>query len=314
MTAGRFPYNHGGVREVTPALHDIGGRPVYGNVYFVDSGNGNAGTTTSDGQKRQPFSTIDAAINVCTANNGDVIYVAPGHAETITTASQIDADVAGISIIGCGNGSNKPTLTYTIAAGEFAVGADNVHIENIRFVSSVTAVLKGIDIEDGVDYCTIKNCEFMVDSANTDEFNAVISLTNNNTGCVIEGCTIDMALGGSVAAIHMDADTANTVIKNNRIHGDYSTACIAGDSTLSTEILIQGNVLQNGDTGGIGTEPCIELLTGTTGLVIGNFLMCNVASDNAALVGDAVVNFANEYSETVGAGVGIGTTTTTVNT
>ena len=94
MSEGRFPYNHGGVREITPALHDIGGRPIYGRVLFVDSNSGNAGTTASEGQKRQPFATIDAAINNCTGD--ETIYVAPGHAETIISADQIDVDVAGV--------------------------------------------------------------------------------------------------------------------------------------------------------------------------------------------------------------------------
>ncbi len=235
-----------------------------------------------------------------------MIYVLPGHAETISLADQIDVDVAGVSIIGLGNGTDRPTLTYTVAAGEVAVGADNVLIENIVFTSSVTAVLIGVDIEAGVDYCTIRNCQFDVEAGTTDEFNNSIVLNDNNTGCVIENCLIDMQLGGAVNAILLDADTEGTIIRNNIIRGDYSTACIFADTTLSQELFVLRNIFQNGATDDIGTEPAIELITNTTGIIADNYIMLNL-TDDGSCVGDKMVHFNNVYSETVSAGVGIAT-------
>ncbi len=305
-----YPYGQGNLN--TPHLHDIGGRPVYGDVFFVDSNNNNAGTSASEGSKRKPFSTIDAAINQCTGD--ETIYVAPGHAETLSTADQIDADVAGISIIGCGNGTRKPTLTYTADAGEFAVGADNVHIEGIRFIASVTGVLKAIDIEAGVDYCTIKNCEFLVEADTTDEFMVSITLNDNNTGCVIDGCLIDMGLGGATNGIHMDADTSRLQIIGNRIMGDYSTANIFADTTASTEIYIAFNVLQNGDSVGLNAQPTIELITGCTGIIRDNFLVDGGANDAASVVADNAILFNNQWSQTDASGTGLATTGSTTLT
>ncbi len=279
-----------------------------GNTFWVDSGNTDSADGGDSGTYSAPFATIDYAVGRCTANNGDVIYVKEGHAETISTADQIDVDVAGVSIIGLGNGTDRPTLTYTVAAGEVAVGADNVLIENIVFTSSVTAVLIAVDIEDGVDYCTIRNCQFDAEAANTDEFNVSINMVNNNTGCVVENCLIDMELGGAAQGIFMTADTKNTVIRNNRIQGDFSVGCISNDTTACNEILIQGNILQNGDGGGIGTVAAIVLLTASTGIIADNYIMTNVASDDAAVTADACVLFNNQYSETVASGVGIVTT------
>ncbi len=278
---------------------------ITGNTFFVDSGHSAALDAVNGGQRNTPFATWDYAVGQCTANNGDTIFLLPGHAETLIAADAVDIDVAGVKTVGIGEGTDRPTMTYTVAAGEVVIGADNCSIENVVFTSSVTAVLKAVDIEAGVDYARITNCQFDVEATGTDEFNAVITLNDNNTGCIIENTFIDMGLGGSVAAIHMDADTDNTVVRNNNIVGDYSTACIVGDTTLSTNVVIQNNLLQNGETGGIGTEPCIELLTGTTGLVVGNVVMCNLAANDNAIVGDAIVNINNVYSETVGATVGI---------
>ncbi|KKL11459.1 hypothetical protein LCGC14_2545630, partial [marine sediment metagenome] len=74
-----------------------------GNIFWVDSGagsNGNAGTFN------KPFATLDFAIGRTTANHGDEIHLKPGHAETLTAASDIDFDVAGITVIGHGYGTN----------------------------------------------------------------------------------------------------------------------------------------------------------------------------------------------------------------
>lgn len=289
----------------THGTYKISGIPVpaspmtTGNVFFVDSGNVDGDDSPNSGKKPNvPFVTLDYAVSQCTANNGDVIYVMPGHAENLSAADAIDLDVAGISVIGIGVGTDRPTFTYTNAAGEVVIGADNVLIENMVFNASVTAVLKGIDIEDGVDYATIRNCKFGVDAANTDEFNATITLVNNNTGCLIEGCEIDMGLGGAVSGIDMTADTERTTIRNNYIHGDYSTACINGDTTLSTDVLIEGNKLVNGGSGNVGTVACIVLLTGTTGLIQNNTLVCNLADPAAAISSDTTIEFNNKYSET----------------
>tara|TARA_Y100000310_G_scaffold236502_1_gene239700 strand:+ start:17121 stop:18068 length:948 start_codon:yes stop_codon:yes gene_type:complete len=307
MGVTRFPKGvsgRGGVELIGNTRSDI----TVGSVFWVDSGHADANDVLNWGtQKDQPFATLDYAVGRCTASSGDVIYLLPGHTETLTTADQIDLDVAGISVIGLGNGTDRPTFTYTVAAGEIVVGADNVLIENIVCNSSVTATLIAIDIEDGVDYCTIRNCQFGVDLEGTDEFNNTIVLKNNNTGCVIENNLIDMDIAGAVNGILLDADTARTVIRNNVILGDFSTANIFADTALSTDLLIQGNILVNGEGGDLGTEPNIELITNTTGIITDNYCVCNVASDDAAVVGDAMMNFNNQYSETVGAGVGIAT-------
>ena len=83
-----------------------------GNIYYVDSGAAVASDEVGAGRSPStPFATIDFAIGQCTANNGDVIYGMPGHAEAVIAAGGLDVDVAGISIIGLGVGNNRPTIT-----------------------------------------------------------------------------------------------------------------------------------------------------------------------------------------------------------
>lgn len=286
------------------------GKILTGTMFVVDNSNTLSRDAASSGNFLRPFKTIAFAIDRATAttsnsgsptaNNGNLILLLPGHTNTaMSSADEIDVDLAGLTIWSAGSGSDRATLTYTVAAGELTIGASSVTIGNIRFISSVTAVLKAINIEDGVHYTKIINCEFGVEATGTDEFNATIYFENDNTGALIEGNTIDMGLGGAVQAIHMDADTAFTTIRNNVIRGDYSTANISGDTTLSTNILIEDNLLENGIGGNLGTEPCIELLTATTGTIRNNDLVCDVSSPNDAVVADTCLYFGNRYSETI---------------
>lgn len=270
-----------------------------GNVFWVHSGrgsNGNAGTF------ERPWAGIDYAIGRCTANRGDIIMVMPGHVELISTASAIDLDVASVAIIGLGAGDDMPEIQFDATAATVAVGANNCAIKNINFNASVSAVVVGVNIEADVNYTTVEDCRFDVDTTATDEFNHSIRMVDGNIGTVIKGNTIHQGLGGAVAAIHMDADTSYTEILNNYITGDYSTACIVGDTTLSTNLLIRGNLLVQGVGGNIGTEPGIELLTATTGIIADNYIVCNVANAAASIVADTCFLFENYYTETVSTG------------
>ena len=58
-----------------PVLNTYGG-----NVFWVDSG---AGSNGNKGTFDRPWATIDYSIGKCTASNGDVVMVKPGHAETL---------------------------------------------------------------------------------------------------------------------------------------------------------------------------------------------------------------------------------------
>lgn len=279
------------------ALIPMGELRAEGKDFYVSSVTGASGSSGKN--PAEALSTIDAAVAKCTANKGDRIIVGEGHTETITAASAIDLDVAGISLIGLGRGSSMPQIVFNHADATVAVGADGVTIRNIRFTSSITAVTVGVNIEADVDYTLIEDCLFDVDATTTDEFNHAIRMVDGNIGTIIQRNTFHQGLGGAVAAIHMDADTSYTQILANYITGDYSTACIVGDTTLSTNLLIQGNLLVQGIGGNIGTEPAIELLTGTTGVIADNYIVCNLATKLAAIVGDTVFLFENYYNEDV---------------
>lgn len=273
--------------------------PLYetfaGNVFWVDSG---AGSDSGKGTRERPFATIDYAIGRCTANNGDIIFVKPGHAETLT-GTDITVDVAGVTVQGLGTGSAMPQLSHNHADAEVSIAADNVTWAGIRHTADVTAVKVAIEIEDGADYCTVRGCVFDVVATTTDEFLVSVRTNDASNFAVIEDNDIDMGLGGAVAAISFTKDTDGTKVINNRCQGDFSTAVINGITTLSTKLLIRGNVLINGNSGGINTEPGIELVTGSTGTIADNYIVCNLATKAASVVADTCMLFQNYYNEDV---------------
>lgn len=247
-----------------------------------------------------PFSTIDYAINQCVASQGDEIHVLQGHNEAITTAS-ITADIAGISIIGHGHGSMRPRIDFTHADGKVVVSAANVLIKNINFHANVTIVTIGLDIQAGGDNCNVENCLFDVETTTTDEFLITIN-RGVVTGGGIYNCVIDMGLGGAAHGIKLVGANTGCDIVGNVIKGDYSTACIGGITTLSTEVLIKDNILMNGGPGNIGAVACVVMLTGTTGYVVNNHTFCNVATIRAHYTADTMFFSGNRASEDVGDG------------
>ncbi|MFA7333366.1 MAG: hypothetical protein WC130_03635 [Kiritimatiellia bacterium] len=282
----------------------VGGRRVGPGVVtrstpiYVDSVNGSAtGNGKSPGTA---VSTLALAFDLVTAAQGDLIVVLPGHTETLTASYALD--VAGVYVLGLGKGDDMPQFLMNHANAEISIAANGITLDGLRFSADVTSVAIGIEIEDGIDYTTIKNCVFDVVTAGTDEFTAAIHMVNDNTGTVIENNVIDQGIAAAVAAIHMDADTANTVIRGNKIYGDYSTGCIIGDTTLSTNVLIEKNLLVNGVGGNINSEPGIELLTGTTGIIRDNDIVSNLATMAASIVADTCLCFRNYYNEDVGGG------------
>lgn len=133
-----------------------------GQVFFVNNSSvlaprGVSGSDGNPGTYQKPFSTLDFAIGQCVANRGDIIYVMPGHIETVATAAAIALDVAGVAIIGLGVGSLRPKLNFTATGATMTMSAANCSIKNILFTGGIDAVVAPLRIS-AAD-CTVEGCE-----------------------------------------------------------------------------------------------------------------------------------------------------------
>ena len=169
-----------------------------GNIFFVDAGAAGASDAVGAGDNPDvPFATIDYAIGQCTANNGDRIYVMPGHVENLTTATAINCDVAGVEIIGMGSGGDIPTLSTTAAAGSITVGAASITLKNLKLVANfATGTTAGITIAAAGDNCTLDGI-IMRDTANTSEFLTHVKIATTVADLTIKNCDFVSLSGGS---------------------------------------------------------------------------------------------------------------------
>ena len=280
--------------------------PLTGSVFYADSvlgSNSRSGTFPEDA-----VADLDTAVALCTSNKGDVIYLMPGHVEDSSTAATWDVDVAGVSVIGLGHGSARPRFDFNDAAAVFTVGASGCVIKNITLRPSVAAVLIGIDIETLFTDTLIEDVEVLPGEAGdgTDEFTIGIALKVGCTRTVIRSFKERQhtSAGGTIAGVQLTGQSDDVLIEDCDIHilGAGVLAPINGITTLSLDFRCFNNILET------DAEPCIEMLTGTVGVIGNNWCFTNLATIDAAIVADGCANFDNLYVEIAPeAGAGIGT-------
>jgi hypothetical protein len=237
--------------------------PTTGNIFFVDSGASAGGNGLSP---EAAVLTIDAAIGLCTANNGDIIVVMEGHAESVVGAAGIAADVAGITIVGLGRGRKRPVITFTTAtAASCDISAASIHVENLVFVNGIDAQTAMINIS-AADV-TIKGCEIQTGDATTQ---AVLGILTTDVARIrIEGCHIHgLVTAGTTSQISIVGGDSH-VIKDNFLFGACATTGnIAAATTASLNGLIIGNVILNQTAD--GNNKAIVLGASDTYMIVNN--------------------------------------------
>lgn len=255
----------------------IGGQNGTGNVFYVDSNvvhesDGKSWTNARD--------TLAEAIALCTDDNGDIIYVAEGHAETWSTAAlSADLNVSGVTIIGCGSGTLQPTFTMTHIDATMTVSASNCVLYNLRFVSNLDNVKVLLTLSATSDGSIVNGCTFR-DSAASKDYLVGISVAAAAANVKLIGNDFrTTAAAGSNNAILSAANT-NLDIIGNTIYGKFATGAILTSGVL-TSAMITDNIV-------INAEAAIAIaLNGTTstGVLARNFLG-GTTSMADALTGD----------------------------
>lgn len=257
--------------------------PTTGKFFFVNSGVGldtNLGTNPAF-----PLATIAAAIALCTDSKGDVIIVMAGHAESISGAAAIAVNKIGITIVGLGNSTLRPTITLHTTATTIAISAANVTLRNLRIKTDVDAVVKVFNITaagvtlDAVDFVETAACaalQFILTTA------AAVDLTVMNCSWIQ---TQTAATSTQEWIRLVGADRFRCINNFANLKGAVSTAVngvIVGATTACNDVFIEGNrFISTNSTAAI----VISLLAATTGMVVNNF----VASIKTAIVGQVAI-------------------------
>lgn len=247
-----------------------------GDIYFVRSTAPGAGDTTGHGRSPDaPFATIDYAIGQCTANNGDVIYVLPGHAETVSAAAGIDFDVAGVKVVGLGAGAARPTITMSAVASTIHFDAIGSHLENVLVkVEHDCTIVIDVDKAD----CVIKAVEFRARTAATArEWVTCIDVAGAGANACdrlqVLDCIFTTPTAGADNCIGLDEVADGVVISGCHFWADCNDAPIHNPTgKVLTNLKIQRCFIANLQTG----DHSIELVSACTGALIENYYHNNM--------------------------------------
>lgn len=264
-----------------------------GNIFYVHHDGAASGPGRAPGNA---YTTLDAAVNACTANNGDVILILPGHAENLTAADTVDVDVAGVTIIGLGDGNRIPTFSTTAAAGSITVDAANVTIKNIRLLAAfATGTTAMLTLSASADGCTLEGLQFR-DTSATSEALIHISVATTVTDLTIRGCSFVTAAGSLTNSILFAGSTTNCVIEENYFFVDSADSVIDHLTAAPVNILIKGNVIINQDTDAAGYV--IDVHASGTGCAVNNRGAYN-KNDAEMTKGAAMWWLENYFSNTI---------------
>ena len=145
-----------------------------GQVFFVSNSTAlspqeRAGSDGNRGTYLSPFATLNYAISQCVAGRGDIIFVGPGHTETVATAAAINMNMAGVAVVGLGAGASRPTFSFSAAASTIAVAANDMSIQNCLFLGTMATTFTVTAFNNAntvvAQNFAIENCEFRDSSA-----------------------------------------------------------------------------------------------------------------------------------------------------
>ena len=219
-----------------------------GSIFYVDSDSGTAANTGES--STEALITIDGAMNKCTASKGDIIYVMPGHAETISAAGGLTCDVAGVTIIGLGRGTDRPQVTFSATDSTVVVSAANVVIRNIHFINDIDALVVGIPVTAA--HCLIADCLFDDATAAKQTIHWVTLSAAADYFELVDVNAHGSDTAGSTAFL-TGAAADHVTIRKLVSHGDFAAANI-DMSAAWTDCLIEDCVLENANAVDVNIE------------------------------------------------------------
>lgn len=274
----------------------------YPGVYrFVSSVNGNDGN--SGKTPKAAMATIAKALLSCTANNGDVIVLLPGHAETVSAAGGLTLNVAGVTIVGIGTGSLTPKITLdTATTSTVLVTSANITVRNVAFVANFAAIVTCFDVR--ATWLTINSCSFMDTTSSLNFLKCVIvsqSTANLCDGLTVTGCYREALATGALAFVSILGNVDRLTLKNNDVvsagTGSVGHFLIAAALVLTGARIIGNTLTVVGATSATVGVFFTSSASTDTGIIALNYVSSlDTTSELLATTGTGMVYFENYYT------------------
>lgn len=200
---------------------------------------GNRGTFDS------PFASLNYAITQCVANRGDVIFIKPGHAETVSSATALNFNIAGVAIVGLGLGTNRPKFTLDTAnTATIPVSAANISVQNCQFFANFLSIAAAFTVASAAEF-TVQNCYFPDTSSVLNFLNIVKTTGAANTA---DGLTFtdNVVKNLGVTSNNTTILTANTIDRLTMLRNNLKWAV---QNDVAAGIIVTTGILTNLDCG-----------------------------------------------------------------
>jgi len=235
-----------------------------GQVYYVAASgytavNGIGASDSNNGKSpQQPFSTIQAGLDACTAGRGDTVALLPGSWTVTAALTMTKDDVTLKSAIPVGPRERGPAVivnatdvnTLAIDANDCAV-AGIVFDDNVATATADTAVIAVNTASTATDYTGTKiiNCYLDMAGADSDRDGITLGLAGDATdgalNSLVEGCTI---WDCNQDAIVIAAGSEYSTVRNCHIHDDGTILTRYGVEVVALSCTVEDCDISVSDT------------------------------------------------------------------
>lgn len=240
------------------------------HVFFVDSGHANKSNNNDGRDPNAPLATIDGSVGKTAANRGDIIIVMSGYTETLT--AKITCDVAGITIIGIGEGLDRPQLTVNGSIDGIDVTAADVTIENIYFNEATDTATSNINI--AAARCKLRRVHMDLGTNDID----AITVTAAGELPLIEDCTAIVTANGPDSWVKFEGVIDRPVIRDNIIVGSDGTNAFDDGVLDFNAVAVTNPIVYNNLFLGGGAATTVAA---NTGGLVGTLIGPNVYAGSA---------------------------------
>lgn len=263
-------------------------------IFYVDSGSSRASALNDGLEPYNPFSRLQQAIDACVASRGDIILVAPGHSEDVASADALLFNKAGVSIVGTGSGTLRPTINFTTVVGaSLKVSAANMAIRNFIFNGAFDALTGAILIQ-AADF---KMFDCVTQDATSCQATDFIVTTDAADRLHIKGWVhYGAAAAGADTALSI-VGCDDVIVEEFEIYGNFAVGAIEQVTTAGNRHRYGGGAKPNYIWTEHANDVAITVKSDTTGYIGPNLFI--MLQDNAANFAGATVGAAMQFMKPI---------------
>jgi hypothetical protein len=203
---------------------------------------------------------VASAISKCTANQGDWIFVMPGHTEILD--GDLNMNVAGVTLMGMGVTMSRPTFDFLAAGDTINLTAANCRVSNIICSLDNSAVTVTAAFTVAASGCTIDNTRIMPHA--TSQFTGLCDIGDFDDVTIAYNSWYTLAGTSSATGIRITGTAERCKIIGNFVYGNFS-GFILSALAAALDLTIADNVMGNGNSADL-----IHVVANTTGQVHNN--------------------------------------------